>query len=249
MILAALGSVAGFTGLSGFTGLAGDVPVDPDGDQATQWIVEELAKPEYQAAKPTWWDLLSQAIWNWIGSLDFSGLGVLQGPVLAILVLVIVAAIVLALVMFGRPRRNSRSNVVGALFGEDETRDAQALREAARRAADAGDWALAIEELFRSLARTLDERVLVSTLPGTTANGFARMAGEVFPDHAGRLRAGAVAFDDVRYLGAAGSEDDYRALLALEGELRTARPGSAAGGAGAAEGTVLAGTTASGAAG
>jgi hypothetical protein len=216
-------SIAGW-----LSGLVADVPVDPDGDQARRWILEELAKPEYQAAKPTWWDIVSKAFWDWLTSLlDFSGLGAFQAPLLVLLIVIVAAAIVVAFLAFGRPRRNRRGSGAGALFGEDETRTSDQLRAAAERAASDGDWTLAIEELFRSLARSLDERVLVPTLPGTTANGFARMAGAVFPEHATRLRAGGAAFDGVRYLGSPGSEAEYLALLALDDELRAARPAMA----------------------
>jgi hypothetical protein len=53
------------------------------------------------------------------------------------------------------------------------------------------------------------------------------MAGAVFPEHATRLRAGGTAFDGVRYLGSPGSEAEYLSLLALDDELRAARPAMA----------------------
>lgn len=204
-------------------GLILDVPVDPDGDQARQWIIGELAKPEYQAAKPTLWDQLSKGFWDWLNSLQVPG-GVLQGPLFALFVVVIAAAIVAAFFIFGRPRRNRRSLAVGALFGDGEERTAEELRRSADKAAADQDWAVAIEELFRSIARRMTERVLVSTSPGTTATGFAARAGQVFPQHDERLRASAGAFDAVRYLGELGNEAEYVTLVALESELRAARP-------------------------
>lgn len=202
----------------------GDAPVDPTGDEARKWIIEELSGPQYQAAKPTWWDLLSQAFWDWLDSLDLSGTGFLQGPLLAIVVLVIAAAVVAAFLIFGVPRLRRRSAVAGALFGDDEDRTSDQLRAAARSAAASGDWTLAIEELFRCLARVMSERVLVSTDPGTTATGFASRAGVVFPDFANRLVAEAAVFERVRYLGGSGTEVEYRDLIELERELQTARP-------------------------
>lgn len=204
--------------------LPGDAPVDPDAEEARRWILEELSGPQYRAAEPTWWDLLSQAFWDWLNSLDLSGTGILQGPLLAIVVIVIIAAIVVAFLVFGAPRLNRRSAVAGALFGEDEDRTSDQLRDAARVAAAAGDWALALEELFRCLARVLSERVIVSTNPGTTATGFAASAGGAFPEAADRLAANAAVFDRVRYLDGEGTEPEYRALVELERELRTARP-------------------------
>lgn len=207
-------------------GLTIDVPVDPDGDQARQWIIDELSKPEYQAAKPTWWDLLIKSFWDWFTSLDLTGGGALQLPLLTALILIIAGAIIAAFIIFGRPRRNRRSAIIGSLFGQDEDRDAAALRRAASVAAGERNWTLAIEELFRALARMLAERVLVTTDPGTTAYGFAARAGAVFPDSAAQLGEGADAFDAVRYLGLEGTEPAYDSLVALERTLRTAQPDS-----------------------
>jgi hypothetical protein len=210
--------------LGGFSSIAGDVPVDPDHDEAQQWILEELSKPEYQAAKPTWWDQLNKAFWDWLGSLSFGGDGGFQFPFIAVLLLVITGVIVAAFFIFGKPRLRHRSSVIGSLFGDDEDRSAEALRRSASSAAAREDWTLAIEELFRSLARVLAERVLVSTDPGTTAHGFAKRAGAVFPEHEVRLSASAAVFDNVRYLGQSGTESDYTALAELERELRVAIP-------------------------
>lgn len=204
-------------------GLLADVPVDPDGDQARQWIIEELSKPEYQAARPTWWDLLSKAVWDWLNSLHFAGGGGWGTVLLIILVVVVAGILIAAFFIFGMPRLNRRSTLVGSLFGADEDRDSESLRRSADAAAARGDWNLAIEERFRALARVLTERVLVSTDPGTTARGFATRAGAVFPRHVQRLTASARVFDDVRYLGKTGTEEDYSALAQLESELRNAR--------------------------
>lgn len=209
--------------------LPGEAPVDPDGEEARRWILEELSGAQYRAAEPTWWDLLSKAFWDWLGSLDLSGTGLLQGPLLAVVVIVVIAAIVVAFLVFGAPRLNRRSAVTGSLFGEGEDRTSDQLRDAAKTAAAAGDWALAFEELFRCLARVLSERVIVTTNPGTTATGFAASAGAAFPDAAGRLAANAAVFDRVRYLGGDGTEQEYRILVELERELRTARPAAAGG--------------------
>lgn len=201
-----------------------DVPVDPDRDQGQQWILEELSKPEYAAAKPTWWDLLSKAVWDWFNSLSLDGGSASQVPLLAALLLIVAGVIVAAYFIFGRPRLNRRSAAIGSLFGEDEERTSEALRRAANAAAARADWTLAIEELFRALARAMAERVLVTTDPGTTASGFAVRAGVIFPDHSHQLMSSAAIFDNVRYLGRDGTEADYNTLAQLERELRSASP-------------------------
>lgn len=205
-----------------------DVPVDPDAPDATEWLITELSKPEYQAAKPTLFDRIAQAIGDWLDSLQ---LGSAEGPPalgFGVVAAIVVAAVVVAFLVFGLPRLNRRSTVTGALFGDDDARSAARIRQDAERAAAAGDYSAAIVDMFRSLARGLAERTLVSTTPGTTARDFAARAGATFPALADRLATAAVSFDGVRYLGRTGTADEYRDIAALEAALRAASPVSAA---------------------
>ena len=201
-----------------------DVPVTPDSAEAQRWIIQELSKPEYRAAQPTWFDRASKAFWDWLQSLKIDGGPGVQGPILIIALIVVVAALVAAFFIFGAPRLNRRSAGGGALFGEDDARDASAMRRSAEEAAARSDWVLAIEEIFRSIARGLAERTLVTVSPGTTARDFAVRAGTVLPAFSERLSAAASAFDDVRYLSRAGTEAAYRSASALESDLRATRP-------------------------
>ncbi|MFM9920787.1 DUF4129 domain-containing protein [Lacisediminihabitans sp. H27-G8] len=206
-----------------FTLLA-DVPVDPDSAEAQRWVIQELSKPEYRAAQPTWFDRASKAFLDWLQSLKIdSGPGV-QGPILILALIVIVAALVAAFFIFGAPRLNRRSAASGILFGDNDARDAAAMRRAAEDAAGRSDWVLAIEESFRSIARGLAERTLVTVSPGTTARDFAARAGIVLPGFAERLSTAASAFDDVRYLGREGTESAYSDAARLEKDLRALRP-------------------------
>ena len=205
-----------------------DVPVDPDGPTAQQWLIDELSKAAYQSAKPTPFDQLVQTIEDWLNSL-INGLGSVQVPgignLLGVVGLIVGAAIlVIAFLVFGLPRVTRRSAGAGALFAEHDTRDAAAMRRDAERAAASGDYTTAIAELFRALARGLDERTLVSTFPGSTANDLATRAGRVFPDAASRLTLAATTFDGVRYFGATGTAAEWGQLVSLERELRSAKP-------------------------
>lgn len=201
-----------------------DVPVDPNSPEARDWIIRELSKPEYRAAQPTWFDRLSSAFWEWVTSLKFGDGVATQGPLLAIALVVVVSAVVAAFLIFGPPRLGRRSAVTGALFGEDDGRSAADIRNAAEAAASQAQWTVAIEEMFRAIARGLAERTIVTTIPGSTARAFAAVAGSRLPTFAGALTTAAVTFDEVRYLGRAGREESYRAMAALERELRSARP-------------------------
>lgn len=203
---------------------ASDVPVTPDAPVARQWLVDELAKAPYQAAKPTWFDLASQAVKNWLASLFAPSTGGL-GPVLVVVLVVLAAAlIVVAFLVFGLPRFNRRSTRSGEVFGAEDLRGSDALRRAAEAAAASADWTTAIEELFRALARGLAERTILTVTPGTTAHAFGARAASVFGGERERLAAAATLFDDVRYLGRAGTAQDYAALAELERALRSARP-------------------------
>ena len=200
-----------------------DVPVDPEPPEARDWIINELAKPTYQAAQPTLFDRIAKAIADWFASLQ---VGTGEGPPtlgIAVIVTLIAIGLVVAFLIFGLPRLNRRSRVAGTLFGDDDSRDAARMRADAAAAASRGDYTLAIEEMFRAIARGLAERTVVTTTPGTTARGFAAQAGTAFPDFAPQLLASATAFDDVRYLGRDGTEAQYRAVATLEGQLRSAR--------------------------
>ncbi|MFF1633636.1 DUF4129 domain-containing protein [Leifsonia sp. NPDC058248] len=205
--------------------LAGDVPVDPSSPDAKNWIEGELAKAEYQAAKPTWFDIASKAVQDWLASL-FQGPGGDAGPVLLTVVLLLVAGlIVAAFLIFGLPRLNRRgAEGRRSVFGADDTRSAAELRASAAAAAHGGDWIVATEELFRAIAQSLDERTIVTVSPGTTATEFAARAAVVAPAERERLAAAARAFDDVRYLGRAGTEAHYQQLVALDQSLQQFRP-------------------------
>jgi hypothetical protein len=205
-----------------------DVPLTPDDKQARDLLAEELAKSEYQAAKPTWFDQLVQGFFDWMNGLT---VGNATGPPAfgLLLVLVVVAAlVVIAFLVFGLPRLNRRSRVSGSLFGEDDARTAAQLRTAAATAAAAGDYSLAIAELFRAIARGLAERTLLTTTPGTTAHGFAVRAGRMFESQSLALAEAATAFDAVRYLGEAGTRAQFEQLERLDEALRAARPALAA---------------------
>ncbi len=209
--------------MTGVASLWAEVPVDPDADEARDWVLNELSDPRYEAAKPTWFDRVSAAIFEWFESL-FSGTPAGPSPLLlAIIVVIVVAALVAAFVIFGMPALNRRSSVAGELFGEDDGRSAEALRRDAAAAAARGDWSRAIEESFRAIARGLAERTILATTPGTTAHGFASSASGAFPALASGLSDAADTFDRVRYLGKVGTEAEYRRVAELERELRSVR--------------------------
>jgi hypothetical protein len=204
-------------------------PLDPDAPEARRWVLDELAKPEYRAAEPTAFDLFAQAVRDWFASL-FADAGGLPTPALALIAVLVVAALVaVALLVFGLPRLRRRAAAPLPLFDDGDVRDAVALRRSAAAAAAAGDWALAIEERFRAIVRSLVERELVRVHPGTTAHGMADAAAGPFPDRAVALESAAADFDAVRYLARPGTEARYLRVTELEADLAAARPAAGSG--------------------
>ncbi len=192
------------------------VPVEPDAPDALELLLNELSDPAYAESQPTWFDLIAQSVLEWFGSLS---LGEGDGPpVLALVIgaVVLAAAIAAAIIIYGVPRWRTRSRLATELLGERDRRTARQLRRDAERAAAASDWPLAIAERYRAIARALDERTIVTALPGTTAHGFAHAAGRQFPEHGAQLEAAADRFDGVRYLDRPGNADDYAVVAALD---------------------------------
>lgn len=205
-----------------------DVPVDPDRDEARDWLEEELGRSGEEAGTetPSWLDDLMEWLQRLLRDLGegTEGSESASGSIgLAVIIAIVVGLLAAAFLIYGLPRLRRRSRVTGDLFGEDDDRDSATIRTAAERAAAAGDWTTAVVELFRSLARGLAERGAVFTFPGTTARDFAERAGVVFPAAANRLRDAARVFDGVRYLGATGSREDWERMAALHAELSRAR--------------------------
>jgi hypothetical protein len=198
----------------------------PDGDEARRWAEEELSNSRYADARPTWFDYLSRDIGHFIRDLFSADNGAAVGPSALIVVCVLIgAALVAVLIIWGRPRRSRAIRGVPAgLLGADDDRTAAQLRADAEHSARSGEWDAATVLRFRALARELLERDLIDPAPGATAQAIAREASRVFPDEASAVRSAATAFDDVRYLRHPATAESYRALAETDDRLRERRP-------------------------
>lgn len=199
-------------------------PLDPDAEQARRLLLEELADPRYRVAEPSLFDRAVKAIRDWFASLTLQGDGP-PVPVAAVIgVLVLVALVVAALLIAGRPRTARRSTVTGAILAADDTRSAATLRSLADAAAARGAWDEALVERFRALVRSLDERTVLRVSPGTTAHGLAVRASSAFPASASALKRTADDFDRARYLGLPCGPAEYARVAALDRELAATAP-------------------------
>jgi hypothetical protein len=85
----------------------------------------------------------------------------------------------------------------------------------------AGQWAEAIRERLRAIARDLEERVILDPRPGRTADELAREAGAVLPVDLG---PGVQVFDEVWYGDRPGTAEGYQLLKDLDEAVRKAKP-------------------------
>lgn len=202
------------------------VPLLPDGDEAREWAERELADPVYRAAEPTVIDRAARAVAEFFAGLLSPSAPTGWGPAaLVVLAVIVVAALVAAILIWGRPRPTPRSeHDVSALFDTDDERSADDLRRDAADAARRADWDEAIVLRFRAFARGLVERGVVEPPPGATARAFARETARALPALRPALEPAAATFDDVRYLRRPGTAERYAAICDLDDAAVRARP-------------------------
>jgi hypothetical protein len=192
-------------------------------DEARELLIRELAKDEYQQAKPGLLDEILRNITEWFTDL----LNSLQGasPNLGTLFIVIAVLLVIgAAIWLVRPRRNARAAEAGQVFDADQVLSAEEHRRRAEAAAARGDWDESCTERFRAVVRSLEERAVLARQPGQTADEAARGIGPAFPALAADVLQAATVFDAVRYGKLPASEADSRAAARLDGQLQATRP-------------------------
>jgi hypothetical protein len=201
---------------------------DPIGsDQARELARRELDKPVYQRDAPSLLERAVGRIGDWLDELlnrvpgpNSGGSG--GGWLAVVVVLVLLAAVAVLVFWMMRDRRNTRSERRSLLEEKPSTaRDHRA--DSARHAAN-GDWALAIRERLRAVARDLEERAVLTPRPGRTADELAEEAAPVLPDVAEALHAGVRVFDDVWYGDRPGTREGYELLTALDELVQAAKP-------------------------
>jgi hypothetical protein len=200
---------------------------DPIGrDQARDLARRELDRPVYHRDDPSVVGRLQDKIRDLIDQLGraISGEGqhsALSGWIaVAVIGLILLAAVVI-MWRLGTVRRSAaRKN---ALLDETPM-TADDHRAAADRHASAGEWAEAIRERLRAVARDLEERAIVEPRLGRTADELAAEAGAAMPDVAADFAESVRIFDDVWYGDRPGTPDGYARLTRLDDRVRATRP-------------------------
>ncbi len=209
---------------STLTGILAHGVADPVGierDEARRRAATELLDPKYEQESLA--DRFLRVVQQFIGDLtDAVASG--DGGVLALVALFVIIGGLIALLLWHARRATRRSAATGASIFADEELSAAEHRAAAERFAASGEWAQAIRERLRAIARDLQERAILDASPGRTADELAAAAGRELPSLAGELAAGARLFDDVTYGDRPGTADGYARLARLDEQVAAARP-------------------------
>ncbi len=196
----------------------------PDPGPARTWLERELSRPEYQQG-------LLERLGGWLRELwEGLRLSALDASPLSSGAVVVVAVVLVALLVLGvsRVRREAFSSVEGNGLLVAGEASADEHRRDAEEALAAGAFERVIVSSFRAVAVRAVRRGLIDGSPGLTAHELAVGLTPVFPAQAADLAHASLLFDLVFYGERPASERDARSLLALDDELRAARPARSA---------------------
>ena len=202
---------------------AADIPVDPESDQAREWLNEELSRSIYAEAEPGLLERAWKAVADWFGEV-FDGLqGLDAGPGTLVLALAAVAAAVVVVLVF-RPRFGTAAGKHRELFTEDLIETARGHRTRSERAAAARHWDEALAERFRAMVRFAEERVIFEPRPARTAAEAGAALAEAFPGSVTEIIWLRRRFDEVLYGSSHASSADCRRAAALDAALEQSGP-------------------------
>ncbi|CAM5720735.1 hypothetical protein SALBM311S_02672 [Streptomyces alboniger] len=195
------------------------IPRDPAREAARR----ELSKRMYHENDPGLFQRALNAFWDWVDKLFNAASTATPGGPLGLVVIIVAVLAVLAALWWrlGTPRREPTS---AAVLFDDRPRSAAEHRAAAEAHAAQGHWNQAVQERMRAIVRSLEERALLDTRPGRTADEAAVEAGRTLPSQADQLRTAARDFDDVTYGGRRASEQSYHRIADLDRDLDRTKP-------------------------
>jgi len=199
-----------------------EAQVEVGREAARQAAAEELSRTRYSD------ESLLERVWRWFWEGLFSLLGRIGdggvGGVVSLVILVAVLAGLVALLVWSLRRMTRTRRTPAAQVFADVVTTAEEHRRAAEEHAREGRWALAVQERVRALARSLEERDILSPAPGRTADELAAEAGLLLPGLGTGLTAAARLFDAVTYGEHPGTPEDYATMCALDDTVQTTDP-------------------------
>ncbi|TLM86808.1 DUF4129 domain-containing protein [Pseudarthrobacter sp. NamE5] len=202
--------------------MAAEPPVLPGAEEARRWAAEELAKPEYREAAPSWLQSLWEDFADWLQSLEgpAEAGSTLPSPVIGIVIAVVIAAAVI----IAKPRLNPKARQPQEVFDPDSALTPGDYRRRAEGSAVAGKWGDAVVDRFRALVRSAEDRTILDAQPGRTADEVARDLAIPFSGEGQRLHRAAATFDAVRYGNWSAGPGDYDMMATLDAALEALKP-------------------------
>lgn len=195
-------------------------PLDPSRDVAARWAREELSHAVYAQHEPGLAERALLWLWHTLETVRLpAGPGGASG--LAILVALVLLAVLVVWLRAG-PLRGPAARAAAQPVLAGTVRTAAEHRALADRAVAEGRWHDAVQERFRAVVRTLEERGLIDELPGRTAQEVAVDAARALPTLAEPLRGAARLFDDVSYGSRAATAEHDTAIRALDAQVAAA---------------------------
>ncbi len=197
--------------------------LDPGGEQARSWVLDELGKGEYHDSRS-----LVERLAGWVADrlAELSGTPSSAGVSLPPLVIAVVAVVIavgigylLTRVRVERRERSSPRPVLG-----DSLVSADRLRSRASTAMAEQRWSDAVLDLTRAVARDADTRTLLTDARSLTAHEIGAQLAVVFPGQVDAVRRSMDLFDAVAYGGYAAVRADAQLLRATDETLRHTRP-------------------------
>jgi len=198
--------------------------LDPGADEARQWVADELAKDEYHDGRS-----ILERVMQWIAErvrdlqdAQHQGPGVGLPPIVtALLVVLLLAAVVWVLTKVRVEQRTlkDRTPVLG-----DSVLSSEQFRSRGEQAFGEGRWGDAVLDYTRAIARSADDRTLLTDAPGLTAREIGVQLTEVFPAHAGRVIGSTDLFDAVLYGRLEANRQDAELVRSTDEALKRSRP-------------------------
>ena len=185
----------------------------------------ELAKPPYHRDDPSLSERGLRTLGRWLAELfeqaATAGPGSRLGAVLLVLLLVLL--IVAVRLRIGPLARQAASSA--PLLGNRPGSPAE-YRAAAAAAAESGDYATALRDQLRALAREAEVRGVLEPRAGRTADELSTEVAAALPQVASQLSVAVAGFDAVWYGGRTAVPEDYVRAVAAENALRGVPPDS-----------------------
>lgn len=179
----------------------------------------ELAKPPYHRDSPGLAERALRAVGRWVSELFDRAAAAGPGSRIGVIFLVLLLVVVIVAVRLRVGPLDRRSATPAALLSA-ATRTPEQYRARATEAARSGDYAKALRDRLRAVAREVEVRGVLEPRAGRTAEELIRELAAALPGLDDRLPAAVDAFAAVWYGGRTALAADYDLAVAADQAVR-----------------------------